>query len=227
MVVAIHQPNYLPYLGFFEKFVKSDIFVVLDHVQFTKNGFQNRNLINTWNGVTWLTVPVKNKIGTKTDEIIIDNSKKWEKQHFSTISQSYSRAKHYSDGIELIYSIYSKKWERLIDLNMELLSIAFQLLDPQKKTIFSSQLALNSSGSDLILDICLKTGATEYLSGKSGKNYLNLQDFINNDVFVKFQQFEHPVYEQCHGNFISNLAFIDHILNCGIESFQQLFSRDV
>lgn len=223
MIVGIHQPNYLPYLGFFEKFFRSDVYVILDHVQYTKNGFQNRNQINTKNGPVWLTIPVKHKLGMKTNEILVDNGQKWKKQHFTSILQNYAKAKYFADCIVLLENIYSGDWEKLVDINSAILKVAFSLLDPGKKIIHSSEMSLNSNGSGLILEICKKTNASSYLSGKSGRSYLYLQEFEENNIEVVFQEYNHPVYDQVHGSFRANLAFIDYIFNCGTESFIKLF----
>lgn len=220
MRIAIHQPNYIPYLGFFEKFVKSDVFVILDHVQYTKNGFQNRNKIYTHNGPIWLTVPVQYKFGVETSNIKIDNTKKWQKQHLSSISQNYSKSPHFDEIMPDLTRIFSDEWVYLKDLNESLLMYAFSILDSSKKIIHSSDLGLKCSGSDLILEICQQGHATEYYSGTSGRSYLNLDHFIDAKIDVVFQDFKAPVYKQMHGNFIPNLAFIDFLFNEGIHNFK-------
>ena len=221
MIISIHQPNFLPYLGFFAKYLYCDVFVILDHVQYTKNGFQNRNKIYTAQGSKWITTPVKYNFGILTNEIQIDNNQKWKKQHISLIYQNYSKTKYFDELFPFLERIYAQSWDKLLDLNLELLKYAFNVLIPQKEIIYSSSLNIHSHGSKLILDICKTLEASIYFSGKSGASYLDLDSFKEENIRVIFQEYEHPKYSQLHGRFIPNLAFVDFIFNKGTEAFKK------
>ena len=119
MKVGIHQPQYLPWLPYFIKIAKCDIFIVLDNVDFQKNGLQNRNQIKTDKGYQWLTVPVEHRLGQKINEIKINNRLNWSKKHIKSISHHYSRSKYYEMYINDFKRIYKMNWDNLVDVNME------------------------------------------------------------------------------------------------------------
>jgi hypothetical protein len=218
MKIAIHQPQYLPWIPYFLKIRECDYFVFLDTVDFQKNGLHNRNKIKTAQGELWLTVPVKQGLGQKIKDISIDNIKNWERKHWQTIIHSYSKAlafKTYKDELE---EFYSKQWNGLSQMNMELSTIIMRWLKIDTPIIRSSELDVNGTASDLILDICKKTEATEYLSGIGGKNYLVQTDFNEFNISIEYQNVISPLgYPQCHPKtgFINNLSALDIILNCG------------
>ena len=128
-IISIHQPTYLPWLGFFKKISSSDVFVFLDDVQYEKNGFQNRNKIRTDEGENWLTVPITGKFGTLLKDIQIDNSSNWSKKHSKSIVQNYTKAKYFHEYWNEFESIYERKFEFLIDLNVEIIKLIMKKLN--------------------------------------------------------------------------------------------------
>ncbi len=214
-IVAIHQPNYLPWLGFFKKIKDSDIFVFLDDVQYSKNGWHNRNKIRVREGSMWLTVPTKLKFGMKLNEVKIDNSLKWIEKHKKTIEINYSKAAFFYLYWKELEDIYDTKFDLLIDLNIKIINFILKNLHINTKIIFSSELKISSSSSDRILDICKKLNCDTYLSGIFGTEYLNIKDFEKNNIIVNFQNFQHPVYKQVYEPFLPNMASIDLLFNEG------------
>ncbi len=97
MIVSVHQPQYLPWLGYFDKIERSDIFVFLDNVQFKKNEWQNRNKIKTSEGWQWLSVPVIHKFMQKISEVKINNTVWWGKKHLNALVTNYSKAPFFKD----------------------------------------------------------------------------------------------------------------------------------
>jgi hypothetical protein len=214
-IISIHQPVYLPWLGFFDKINHSDKFVFLDDVQYAKNGFQNRNKIRTSEGEMWLTVPTKAKSNTLLRDVKIDESINWIKKHTNSILLNYSRANYFEVNWGGIEKIFEKKYEYLIDVNIELIKFLMNELDIKTETIFSSELEISEKGSNRILNICKILKADEYISGINGKNYLNIDDFKQNHINVTFQNYEHPLYHQVFEPFIPKMGAIDLLFNEG------------
>ena len=218
MNVAIHQPQYLPWLPYFMKIAESDIFIFLDTVDFQKNGLQNRNQIKTAQGAHWLTVPVKQQLGQKICDVKIDNSKKWRRKHWQTIQQCYSKAPAFKEYKTSFEDLYAREWEDLSELNIELTSLMLSIMKIDTKIIRSSQMKATGTASELVLNLCLEVGATRYLSGEGGKNYLLHEEFEKSGVEIVYKPSILPeVYPQQfpEAGFINSLSSIDIILNCG------------
>ncbi len=217
-VVAINQPGYLPWMGFFKRIMYSDIFVFLDDVQYLKKDWQNRNKIRTSQGWIWLSVPVKKNDLENLNKVDIDYSENWISTHKKSIRYNYSKSKFFDDHWPFFEQLFEKKFTRLIDLNMEIINYVLQTLDIKTKTIFASELEVTGKKSDLNLSICKTLNADVYLSGTLGQDYIKIDDFKNNDIDVKFADYRHPVYPQYFDPFIPNMAIIDLLFNCGKES---------
>lgn len=214
-IISIHQPGFMPWLGFFKKIMYSDIFVFLDNVKFVPRRWDNRNQIRTSQGEAFLTVPIKNSSGTNINDVIIDYSENWNLNHKKTIFYNYNKSKFFQDHYSFFQDLYDKKFERLIDLNMEIISYLIKELNITTKTIFASELDISSTKSDLNLDICKKLDADVYLSGITGKTYLKEEDFEKSNIKIEYQNFKHPTYSQVYQPFIPNLATIDLLFNEG------------
>ncbi len=224
--VSIRQPGYLPYLGFFKKIQSSDIFVYLNDVQYERGDWDNRNKIKTSKGITMLTVPVYNKFGQKLNQVNITNIKNWNEKHMKTIQNNYNKAPFFENYWDKIESILSKKWEKLIELNISLLEYFYSELNLTTKTIFSSDLNIKSTKSQRLLDICKFLNATTYISGEIGKTYLDEEIFTNSGIQVIYEKFQHPTYNQIHGDFIPNLSIIDLLFNEG-ENSKKILSQSI
>lgn len=221
MIVSIHQPSFLPWLGYFEKVIRSNCFVILDTVQFEKNSFDNRNKIKTKKGNLWLTIPVKTKgrFDSMTwQELEIQNAENWRKKHLKTIEMNYSKSPFFKKYKNRLFEIIDSQHNRLLDINIELLNFLFDSLEVQTKIIRASDLKIKSKKSDLVLDIVKKLDGNKYYSGALGKNYLELEKFSSNGIEVIFQDYKHPTYNQINGDFISHLSIIDLLFNEGKKS---------
>jgi hypothetical protein len=228
-----HQPNYLPYAGFFEKIARADRFVVVDNVQFVKRGpfgWIHRNRIRTAapDGWEWLTVPVltKGKFEQSIRETAIDNQLPWARKHWKTIDWHYRKAKHFSDYAPDLRAVYEKKWEWLLDLNVELLRLVLRWLGIERETPLSSELGVSGKGTDFVLDLCRKAGADAYLSGMHGRDYLDPAVFESAGIRLEFQEFAAREYPQCvPGAFVPNLSIVDLVFNCGPDSRKVIVDR--
>ncbi|OGS22806.1 MAG: hypothetical protein A2252_10570 [Elusimicrobia bacterium RIFOXYA2_FULL_39_19] len=220
MIMSVHQAQYIPWLGYFNKIAKSDIFVVLDNVQYKKREYQNRNRIRTKQGWLWLTVPVitKEKFFQKINEVEIDNTADWKEKHFETIKVNYSHAKFYKDYIGFFENCFQKDWQKLQDLNMEIINFALQVLDIKTPLKLESELQIEGTSTQRIVNICKKLSANTYLSGSGGKDYMNESLFQNENIGLEYQSFTHPRYEQVYPGFEPYMSIIDLILNHGQES---------
>ncbi|WP_440954687.1 WbqC family protein [Methanosarcina sp. Mfa9] len=226
MIVSIHQPNYLPYLGFFDKMKKSDVFVIYDDAQFNKGDFHHRNKIRIYHGWKWLTVPVEKK-RIPINEIKIKKELNdwkgvnWSESHLTNIIDNYKDAPYfatYEDELEKIYNITYKK---VFDINMSLILFLKKAFDIDVKIVFSSDLvnsenvSPDSRSSEKLFEIVQALNGEIYLSGPTGRDYLNEDIFTKNGIEVNFQKFDHPVYAQNYEGFVPNLAAVDALFNLG------------
>lgn len=231
MIVAAHQPSYLPWLGYFDKLAKADLFVIMDHLQFEAQNFQNRNRIKLNTGPAWVTVPLER--GSQTDTILdkkIQNTSSpkehWQRRTWLTIENNYRRAPYFEMYAEELKDVYTRPWEKLIDLDMHMLQLACKWLGIHRPIIRSSTLELEGQKTDMLIDMCRKVNADAYLTGSGGsQDYLDAEKMGRHGIGVHWQQFEHPTYPQryAHLGFVPNLAFLDLLLNCGPDSRNILF----
>lgn len=218
MIVSAHQPNYLPYLGFFDKMIQSDVFVIQDSFQFERHDFQNRNRIKTNNGVQWLTVPVEH-CGRDTcmNEVSIAKlpGQLWAKKHWNALKYNYMKAPHWEEYSEVFEQAYQQNWTKLIDLNMHLIKILMKLLKIETPLVMSSSLRASGQKTERLLAQCKEIGASIYLSGIGGRSYLDVQHMEEEGMKVIFQDFQHPVYPQLQGEFVPNLSVVDYLFCTG------------
>jgi hypothetical protein len=214
------QPGYLPWLGFFDQMRRSDIFVLYDDVQFDKHGWRNRNRIKSPAGPHWLTVPVLAASGPKRiHEIEIDNRLPWARKHLGTIKQFYAKAPYLKRYLpELDELLAARRWERLVDVDMAVTEMLCGWLGVKSTWLRSSELGIGGEQSGRLLNFCLHFGARRYLSGNAAQTYLDLELFAKHGIEVEWQNYQHPVYPQQHGEFLPFLSALDLLLNCGSES---------
>ena len=214
--VTMHQPQYIPWPAYFDKILQSDIFVFLDDVQFQKNGLQNRNQIKTPQGKMWLTLPIKHSFGQLINKVEIDSTKSKIK-HLNSLQMNYSKAPCYSDVYEIVSSVLDDQNNLISSISIELIKKILSYLEYEGEIVLSSDFAIKSKSSDLILDLCLALEAEQYLSGSGGQGYLVQEDFEQAGIEVKFQQFHLPEYKQCFPKvgFISDLSILDLLFNEG------------
>ncbi|GAX62907.1 hypothetical protein SCALIN_C45_0065 [Candidatus Scalindua japonica] len=223
MKIAIHQPEFLPWLGFFYKMILADLYVVFDHVQFKKRYFENRNKIVFQSGDTsWINVPVKTK-GKYTqsiNEVEIDNDQKWKSKMLTKIQHCYRSAPYFEEYYHDFVSLLDdREYDKLIDLNMEIINFIRKKLDITVPMLFSSSMDVGSSeGSDLILKICLVNNANTYLCGASGKDYLNVENFDKNGIVIEWLDYQPPVYKQLCQQFTPYMSILDLLFNYGSKS---------
>lgn len=229
MIVAIHQPHYLPWLGYLHRMAQVDLFIVLDHVQFERRNHQNRSQIRNDGKAHWLTVPVVQRSQKeRIIEKLIDNSgRPWGPQHYATMRYAYRDVPHFGAYAGALREILEARWERLAHLDramLDLLRDAFQIRTPLAR---SSELGVDGAKSDLILNLCRAVGADALLAGFGGsRRYLDAERFAQEGVRIHWHEFSHPMYPQCGPQaFIPGLAAVDLLFNCGPHSGPILTAR--
>lgn len=224
MICTIHQPNFLPYLGFFHKFKKADIFVFYDTAQYSKNEYHNRNRIRIDGQATWLTIPTTVHLGQKINEAKLAN-KAFIEQHLLSIKRSYNQAPFFKEIFSDLKEIYQNlKSDSLLELNSKLLLHIFNKFDQTKKIFLTSELPLDFSkkSTAALIDICQAIKADLYLSGAGAKVYLDEKIFSEANIKLEWQEFHHPVYNQGGQKFIPNLSIIDALFYLGYEETYKL-----
>lgn len=220
MIVSCHQPNYLPHLGLLQKAMDSDVLVLLDEVAFTRRDFTHRNKIRTPQGWMWLTVPVEHSpLGTRINDVKIhwkaDNVKDrdWNVLHWKAIYLNYKGARFFNPSIE---HFYKRQYERLCDLNEDLIMWLMRKLNVPTKVVLQSELDVDRDlkKSELIIELVRKVGGDAYLSGVGGQGYLDPSLFLARGLKLRFHRFEPPVYEQRYESFIPQMSAIDYLFNC-------------
>jgi hypothetical protein len=222
--VAIHQPQYLPWLGYFDKLDSADVFVILDTVQFKKHEWQNRNRIRTKDGWQWLTVPIIDRFPERIDQVEINVRTDWQRKHAQALRLHYGGAPFWNPlGPELV-ALLEKPWMRLRDLNVAVLELLCQHLGITTSCVLASSLSAREEPTDRLIDLCRAVGGTMYLAGQTGPSYMDVGRFSRAGMAVQVQAYQHPQYPQRHPPFVSHLAVVDLLFNCGSESLTILRS---
>lgn len=222
MIVAGHQPNYLPWLGFFDKMRRCEVFIIEDNVQFERQGFTNRNKIMTTDGVRWLSVPVEhaNK-PLLINEIKIANrgEPNWGRRHWLTLKHSYCKAPYWGKYSAFFEDTYKREWSMLIDLNMHLIKGIMRFLKIDKPLVMGSSLGAEGKKTELIIAQCKKVGADVQLAGDGGKDYIDNRRFEQEGIGLVFQEFKHPIYPQTCKGFVGNLSVVDFLFCTGAQQW--------
>ena len=229
MRIAICQPTYLPWLGYFDLMDQVDTFVLLDTVQFEKQSWQQRNRIKTPTGLQWLTVPVvfRGRLGQTIQEVEIRDAD-FVRTHLRSLEVNYSRARNFADSFAEVSAILSRihAGERLADLNVRLLRWFVDRLGIRTPLITASTLHETGKRTQLLANICRKLGATEYVSPIGSAEYLLAELSIMEEAGIKtvFHNYQHPEYEQRFPPFVAFASTIDLIFNEGTRSMDVIRS---
>jgi hypothetical protein len=225
MIVSINQPAYLPWLGYFERIAASDLHIVLDHVQFEKNSFTNRNKARTKEGSTWLTVPLATK-GHFGDLAIhslqFGANDPWQKKHWATLRMNYARAPFFKEYAPAYEALYSRTWSGFGAMVRAFLEQHLCDLGIATALRYSSEMGVVGTKSELVLNLCRAVQADTYLSGALGRNYLDEASFAAAGIAVSYQDYPHPTYAQCQPGFEPFMGVLDLIFNHGPSSLEVL-----
>ncbi|HEN21195.1 MAG TPA: hypothetical protein ENN86_04215 [Desulfobacteraceae bacterium] len=223
MIISVHQPQYLPWLGYFDKIEKADVFVLLDTVQFKKNEWQNRNKIKTANGWQWLTVPVRYRFPQAINEVEIDKRDKWQHRQRQSVISNYKKAPFWSLLEGFFEDIFSNQWDYISQLNIFVVKELARLLGITTPIHVASELGnFPEDPDERLIALTKHFKADIYLAGDGGKEYMNLEKYTQNGIEVIFQEYGHPVYEQLFGDFEPCMSVIDLLYNHGDKSLEIL-----
>jgi hypothetical protein len=218
VIVAAHQPNFAPWLGFFDKAMAADVLVLLDTVQFIKRGYQNRTRIKGSTGPQWLTVPVisKGRYDQATLDVEIDETARWQSVHLRTLQSVLAKAPHRDTLFEMVEPIYAREdVHRLVDLNLAVLRAVACGLGLGTRLVLASELDLTGSSTELMVSLTKSVGGDVYLSGPTGRRYLEPTQFADAGLELRYHEFAPAEYPQLHGAFVAGLSCFDYIANCG------------
>ncbi len=221
MLYAVHQPHYLPYLGYLDKVDRAEMFVFLEHVQFVKREFQNRNKIKTPQGGQWLTVPVKGDYKAAIHEMVPDPSKDWPAKHLEMLRRNYAKAEHL-DELGGFAEVIEKEYSSLADLSMATTGFFLERFGITTQVRCMADFEdLPEDPNERIAAIGHTIGGVTYLAGSGGRNYMDLDFFTGEGIKVHFHEFHPNPYPQSHGEFLPYMGAIDLLLNAGPEGFDR------
>ena len=224
MTVAIHQPNFLPWIGYFHKIRAVCKFVFLDDVQLARGkSFSSRTRILINGKESWLTIPILAKSDMPLiKDVKVNGNNKWKRKHLKTLELNYKKANFINDVFPIIEEVYKTDSDYLVDYNIPLIIEFTKYLRLEVEFIRSSELLPKSKKSGLgkIIEINKFLYADSYLSGSGGgsKRYINEERFKKENIKLVWQEFNHPVYPQLSVDFVPNLSIIDLLFNCGSKS---------
>jgi hypothetical protein len=223
MILAAHQPQYLPWLGYLDKIDRADVFVLLDRVQFKKNEWQNRNRVKHARGWHWLTVPVRHRFPQAIDEVEIADPR-WRRKHRRSLEVTYGQAAHYRSEAERLEVIYGREWNDLLSLNVRTVRHLARRFGIETPILLGSEFenVSESHADERLISLCRLLEADTYLAGAGGRGYMDLSRWRRAGIRVLFQDFHHPVYPQLHGPFVPGLSAVDLLLHCGPEGFSRV-----
>ena len=227
MMISVNQPYFFPFVGFFYKAYLSDNFVILDDVQFPRGStWITRNRFKNAQGSLWMTVPViKKGLGLqKINAVRIYHDGRWANKHLQSLKNAYIRAPYFREHLNFLEDLFSTKFEKLIHFNLKIIRYLMQQLQVDTNIILSSELGIHAKGDKLLLEICSKLGASQFLVQKAVRKYIN-SDRLS-ALGIKLRDFRppSPVYPQLWGDFIPNLSALDLILNCGPKAHEIMIS---
>jgi len=224
VIVTIHQPNFLPWLGFFAKIAQADAMVLLDTVQYHKNEWQNRNRIKGPQGAIWVTVPVGYRFPMRIDEVPVANAG-WGGKAVRTLEQAYAKAPFCDEVLEGLAPLLLRGDTLLAPLAVDIVAWAMERLGIQTPLHVASRMgAVSEDPTQRLIDLTRALGGTTYLSGPQGRDYLEPAAFDAAGVGLDFFNYRHPEYAQLHGDFVPYLSVVDLMMNCGPSSLEILLS---
>lgn len=227
--VVIHQPDFVPYLGFFHRFLHADFYIALDHVQYvngSSRAWTHRDKIKTDQGEKWLTISVKKAPrDTAINQIELSTDISWRQDNLHLLEQNYRKAPCYRELIPEIERLYSQSFLLLRDFNMASIEMLMDMLDVRIPWVLSSSLDPVGAKNELLVDLLKKVSATHYLSGVGARDYFEPEPFAQAGVEVIWQDFTHPVYAQQFGDFVPYLSALDVLFNHGVTASREILRR--
>ena len=229
VIIGIHQPNFLPWFGYFLKIARSNKFVFLDDVQISNSSsYVNRTSININGKPKWLTVPIQRR----KDNNIINKTKyldtKWRVKAIKTLKINYGNALYFKENEEFINNLINYKSNWISEYNKFIITEICKALDLSTPLYSAADFSINKTSTERLLALVKTLDGNIYLSGSGGNKYQDVDIFESNFIQVKYNLFSHPRYNQLKTNtLIAGLSIIDFIFNIGIKDTKLLLSNSL
>ncbi|MGQ9689017.1 MAG: WbqC family protein [Desulfobaccales bacterium] len=223
MLVAVNQPYFAPFPGFFYKAWLADVLVILDEVQFPRGTtWISRNRFKNDQGTLWLTIPVwKKGLGLqKISEVRICAEGRWPRKHLESLKAAYGKSPFFADHLLFLEELFSLREDKLLDLNLNIIAYLLQCLGLEVKLVRLSSLGVKGRGEELLVEICRELGASAFLAPSQARKYLHPEVFQDQGMGLCFFRYTAPVYPQLWGDFVANLSTFDVVFTCGPKAWE-------
>ena len=230
-IVAIHQPNCFPWLGFFDKFVRADVFILLDHVQIQKTGGTWGNhvkILFTDGKSRWITIPIKRSYHgfQQLKEVRINSSTPWQKKILKTLWANYGRAPYYPSVSSFFEPLIMNDTDNLVEFNRAVIEALVHELDLTPSIVRSSDLNIHGASNEMLIALIQSVGGTAYLCGGGASEYMDNEKYSKAGIDVIYQNFRHPIYPQIgNRDFIPGLSIVDALMNVGFNGVKDLLTH--
>ena len=228
--VVIHQPDFVPYLGFFHRLLYADLYVVLDHVQFVNGStraWTHRDKIKTPHGERWLSISVrKAPRDTAINQVMLSTETDWRVANLRLLETNYKQSAFFHEIMPEVEALYGRPCSYLSEFTLQSIEMLMDMLDLSVPMVLSSKLNPHGSKNELLIDLLGKVGATHYLSGVGARAYFDPTPFQSAGIEVIWQHFDHPIYPQLFGEFVPYLSSLDMLFNCGTQRSRALLRGD-
>jgi hypothetical protein len=215
--ISTHQPNYIPWLGYFYKIAESDIFVFLDDVQYSNHGMHNYHYVKTPQGSYRMKIPVIGSQGDLIKSIRTRDELEWKDKHLKILTANYKRAKFFEEIFSDFSGLINSPYPNLATQNMTIVKFLCERLGIETRFIEASSLNITSTREDRIIDICNTLHGEIYNSGSGARGYQKEEDFTLKGITLKYSAFQPFIYPQQWGDFQSNVTILDYLMNCGYD----------
>jgi hypothetical protein len=229
VMVSVHQPNFLPWLKLLDKILASDVYVAYDTAQYTKSEYHARQRVMTSNGPVWLSVPLRHVRGTQLpiEDVHIDNSQPFRRRHLKQLRFAYGSTPYFDDVFPILEQIYARDHLRLVDLNIDVIESLSSYLGVPVRILRASSLPHAGDRTERLIQLVKNAGGSVHLTSTFGSDHQHVEwpRFQRAGITIRSQRFVHPVYDQIGGQFVPNLAAIDMLFVCGVQTREILESR--
>ncbi len=228
MILSGHQPNYWPYPGLIGKIMKSDKFVFVTKVQFEKKSWQKRNRVRTKDGWTYIQVPTitKGKLEQNICDVFINNNDDWREKNYKTISLLYSKTPFYNEYKDFLEDLYTKEWDKLMDLDIYIMEYIFDLLDVDTEILYDKDYDFVGKKTDMLVDMCIQTNCDTYLSNLGSSAYVDISCFTDKGLNHQYINYIGEKYKQAYSGFEEGLTILDMLMNCGTDKTKEILLND-
>lgn len=217
MIASIHQPDYVPYLGYFYKISRADRFVFLDDCQFSNDNMHNWNRIKTPQGECRLKIPVEHHFGDNINVVRTRDELKWKQKHLKTIEMNYLRSPYFREIFPELELLVNAEYKNIADMNIAINVWISKKFGFKAEFSRSSEMDIDSVNEERVIEICKKIGADEYISGNGARAYQKEEHFTEKGVKLTYTDYKAVKYPQLWGEFLPNMSVLDYIFNCGFD----------